>query len=78
MELYVAKVVWYCDGEDGPQTDHLVIAGECFADVMEQLQGYYHSENIDNVHIELINPERPLVRLPNEETYEVIKERGEI
>lgn len=77
MNLYVAKVIWYCEGEDGPQTDHLVIAGEGFADIMEQLEDYY-GEAIDNVHLELINHERPLVRLPDEQTYEAIKERGEI
>ena len=77
MKLFVAKVVWYCEGEDGPITDHLVIAGENFADASEQLEDYY-GEDIDNVHIELINHRRPLVRLPDEETYEAIKERGEI
>ena len=77
MKLYVAKVIWYCEGEDGPQTDHLVVAGETFADVMDTLEDYY-GEDIDNVHIELINHERPLVRLPDKQTYEAIKERGEI
>jgi hypothetical protein len=77
MKLYVTSVVWYCEGEDGPMTDHLVIAGEGFTDVMEQLEDYY-GEDIDNVHLELINHERPLVRLPDEKTYEAIKERGEI
>ena len=77
MKLYVAKVVWYCEGEDGPLTDHLVVAGETFADAMDTLEDYY-GEDIDNVHLELINHERPLVRLPDEQTYEAIKERGEI
>lgn len=77
MKLYVTSVIWYCEGEDGPITDHLVIAGEGFTDVMEQLEEYY-GEDIDNVHLELINHERPLVRLPDEQTYEAIKERGEI
>lgn len=77
MKLYVANVIWYCEGEDGPITDHLVIAGEGFTDVMEQLEDYY-GEDIDNVHLELINHERPLVRLPDEQTYEAIRERGEI
>ena len=79
MKLYVAKVVWYCEGENdgGPITDHLVVAGEGFVDVMEQLEDYY-GDDIDNVHLELINHERPLVRLPDEQTYEAIKERGEI
>lgn len=77
MKLFVAKVIWYCDGEDGPITDHLVIAGDSFADIMDQLEGYY-GEDIDNVHLELINPENPFVRLPDEQTYEAIKERGEI
>ena len=78
MKLYVAKVIWYCEGEDGPITDHLVIAGENFADAMEQLEDYYSHNDIDNVHLELINHERPLIRLPDEQTYEAIKERGEI
>ena len=80
MKLYVAKVVWYCQGEDSPDgaiTDHLVIAGEGFTDIMEQLEDYY-GEDIDNIHLELINPENPFVRLPDEQTYEAIKERGEI
>ena len=77
MKLFVAKVIWYCDGEDGPITDHLVIAGDSFADIMDQLEGYY-GEDIDNVHLKLINPENPFVRLPDEQTYEAIKERGEI
>lgn len=77
MKLYATKVVWYCEGEEGPITDHLIIAGENFADVMEQLEDYY-GDDIDNVHIELINHERPLVRLPDEQTYEAIRERGEI
>lgn len=77
MKLYVAKVIWYCEGEDGPITDYLVIAGESFVDVMGTLEDYY-GEDIDNVHLELINHERPLVRLPDEQTYEAIKERGEI
>ena len=78
MKLYVAKVVWYCAGEDGPITDHLVIAGEGFADVVDILEEYYDGDDIDNIHLELINHERPLVRLPDEQTYEAIKERGEI
>ena len=77
MKLFVAKVIWYCDGENGPITDHLVIAGEDFSDVMKQLEEYY-GEDIDNVHLELINPENPFVRLPDEQTYEAIKERGEV
>lgn len=77
MKLYVAKVMWYCEGEDSPLTDHLVIAGEGFTDVMEQLEDYY-GDDIDNVHLELINHERPFVRLPDEQTYEAIKEKGEI
>ena len=78
MKLYVAKVVWYCLGEDGPITDRLVVAGEGFADVVDILEEYYNGEDIDNICIELVNQERPLVRLPDEETYEAIKERGEI
>ena len=35
-------------------------------------------EDIDNIHLKLINPENPFVRLPDEQTYEAIKERGEI
>ena len=77
MKLFVAKVIWYCDGEDGPQTDYLVIAGDSFADIMDQLEGYY-GDDIDNVHLEIINPEHPFVRLSDEQTYEAIKERGEI
>ena len=77
MKLFVAKVIWYCDGENGPITDHLVIAGEDFSDVMKQLEEYY-GEDIDNIHLELINPENPFVRLPDEQTYEAIKERGEV
>lgn len=77
MKLYVAKVVWYCEGEDGPITDYIVVSGESFADAMDILEEYY-GEDIDNVHLELINHEHPLVRLPDEATYEAIKERGEI
>lgn len=77
MKLYVAKVVWYCEGEDGPLTDYLVVAGEDFADAMGQLVEYY-GDDIDNVHLELINNENPYVRLPDEQTYEAIKERGEV
>lgn len=78
MKLYMAKVIWYCEGEDGPITDHLVIAGENFTDVMEQLEDYYDSNDVDNIYLNLINHERPLVRLPDEQTYEAIKERGEV
>ena len=77
MKLFVAKVVWYCDGEDGPQTDYLVVAGDDFTDALKELENYY-GEDIDNIHLELINPENPFVRLPDEQTYEAIKERGEI
>ena len=76
MRLYVAKVKWYCEGEDGPITDYLVIAGEDFADVMGQLVDYY-GDDIDTVRLELVNNEHPYVRLPDEQTYEAIKERGE-
>lgn len=79
MRLYVAKVKWYCEGEDAPDgaiTDYLVIAGEDFADVMGQLVDYY-DDDIDTVRLELINPEHPYVRLPDKDTYEAIKERGE-
>ena len=44
MKLYVAKVIWYCKGEDSPDgsiTDYLVIVGESFTDIMEQLEDYY-------------------------------------
>jgi hypothetical protein len=77
MKLFVAKVIWYCEGEDGPITDHLVVAGEGFADVMDTLEDSY-GEDLDNVHLEIINPAFPYVRLPDEQTYEAIKERGEI
>lgn len=76
MKLYVAKVIWYCEDEDGPITDYLVIAGEGFADVMERLVDYY-GDDIDTVRLEVINNENSYVRLPNEQTYEAIKERGE-
>ena len=77
MKLFVAKVVWYCDGEDGPQTDYLVVAGDDFTDALRELENYY-GEDMDNVHLELINHERPLVRLSDEQIYEAIKERGEV
>ena len=80
MKLYVAKVIWYCKGEDSPDgsiTDYLVIVGESFTDIMEQLEDYY-GDDIDNVHLEAINHEHPFVRLPDEHTYKAIKERGEI
>lgn len=77
MKLFVAKVVWYCDGEDGPQTDYLVVAGDDFTDALKELENYY-GEDMDNVHLEVINPEHPFVRLPDKQTYEAIKERGEI
>ena len=76
MKLYTAKVIWYCEGENGPITDYLVITGEDFADVMGQLVDYY-GDDIDTVRLELINNEHPYVRLPDEQTYEAIKERGE-
>ena len=79
MKLYVAKVVWYCEGEDSPDgsiTDYLVITGESFTDVMSQLEDYY-GDDIDNIHLELVNPEQGFVRLPNEQTYEAIKEESE-
>ena len=42
MKFYVAKVIWYCEGEgDGPITDYLAITGENFTDVMSQLEDYY-------------------------------------
>ena len=76
MKLYVAKVVSYCEGEDGPITDYLVIAGESFTDIMEQLEDYY-GDDIDNIHLDLVNPEQGFVRLSNEQTYEAIKEESE-
>lgn len=78
MRFYVAKVTWYCEGEEGPLTDYLSIAGESFDDVMSQLSDYYQDDELDAVEIKLINHERPLVRLPDEAAYEVVKERGEI
>lgn len=77
MKLFVAKVIWYCEGEDGPQTDHFVVTGDDFADALSELEKYY-GEDIDNVYLEVINPEHPFVRLSDEQTYEAIKERGEI
>ena len=77
MKLFVAKVIWYCDGEDKPTTDHLVVTGDDFTGALSELEKYY-GEDIDNVYLEVINPEHPFVRLPDEQTYETIKERGEI
>ena len=51
---------------------------ECFDDVMSQLSDYYNDDELDAIEIKLINHERPLVRLPDEATYEAIKDRGEI
>ena len=76
MKLYVAKVIWYCEDKEGLITDYLVIAGEGFMDIMERLDDYY-GDDIDNVHLELINNENSYVLLPDEQTYEAIKERGE-
>lgn len=78
MRFYIAKVTWYCEGEEGPLTDYLSVAGESFDDIMSQLSEYYQDDELDAVEIKLINYERPLVRLPDEQTYEAIKERGEI
>ena len=38
MKLFVAKIIWYCDGEDGPQTDYLVVAGDDFTDALRELE----------------------------------------
>ena len=79
MKLFVAKVIWYCNGEYSPDcsiTDYLVITGESFTDVMSQLEDFY-GDDIDNIHLELVNPEQGFVRLPNEQTYEAIKEESE-
>ena len=76
MKLFVAKIVWYYEGGDGPQIDYLVVADDDFTDALRELENYY-GEDIDNVHLEVINHEHPFVRLPDEQTYEAIKERGE-
>ena len=78
MNLYVAKVTWYTEGEEGPIVDYLCIAGDGINNVASQLCRYYHEDEIDSIEIKLINPEHPFVRLPDEQTYEAIKERGEI
>ena len=78
MRFYLAKVVWYCEGEEGPLTDYMCITGECFSDVMDQLSDYYNDNEIDDIEIKLINYDRPLVRLPDEETYKLIMGKGEI
>ena len=77
MKLFVAKIIWYCEGEDSPITDYLVVAGDDFTEALRELENYY-GEDIDNIYLEVINPERPLVCLPDEEIYEAIKGRGEV
>ena len=78
MRLYIAEVTWYCEGEKGPLTDYLCVAGESFDEVISQLSDYYQDDQLDTVKIKLINYERPLVRLPDEAIYKAIEERGEI
>ena len=77
MKFYLAKITWYCEGEEGPLVDYLAITGEDMVDVMDQLNAYYNGD-IDTIELKLINYDRPLVRLPDAETYELIKERGEV
>ena len=77
MKFYLAKVTWCCEGEEGPIVDYLAIAGGDMVNVMDQLNFYYNGD-IDTIELKLINYDRPLVRLPDAETYELIKDKGEI
>ena len=78
MQLYTAKVKWYCEGEEIPLTDYLVLAADGMADAASQLIGRYGEANIDDIDIKLINYDHPFVRLPDKETYDDITERGEL
>lgn len=54
MKLFVAKITWY--DENGPIHDNVVIAAESFAKANEQLTTIFGDENLETIHLTLINP----------------------
>ena len=77
MRFYVAKVIYYNESEEHLDTDYICVTGENFVGAMDVIEDYY-GKDLDTVELELINKERPLVLLPNFETYEKIRVEGDI
>ena len=74
MKFYLAKVSYYDSIGDNIVQDCLTIAGSTFADAIKTIEDYYGV--VEDIFIEIINPEYPFAILPNEETYEAIRETG--
>ena len=76
MKFFVALVKWYDESEEGIRTDYICVTGKNFADATSNIEEYY-GDTLDNVDLEIINKEHPLVILPNFDTFEKIRVEGD-
>ena len=75
MKSYLAKVNYYDSIGDDIVQDCLTIAGSTFADAIKTIEDYY-GDDLEDIFIEIVNSEYPFAILPNEETYDAIRETG--
>lgn len=76
MKLYVAEVTWYPDYDEcpGPCIEHLIITEQDMAEATAYIASYYGEERVETIKLTCLNPEAPLVRIPEDSYNSLVKD----
>ena len=82
MKLFTGSVTFYNPDADSNSpstiTDHIIIAGKSYSDAVDHITQYYDEDEIDNLTLELLNPNAPLITFETDYVPRLVKEKGVI
>ena len=84
MRLFTGTVTFYNpdaqSDSDYPSmiTDHIIIAGESYSDAANNITKYYGEDDVDNITLEVLNPEAPIITFETSDVVRLVKEEGVI
>ena len=82
MKLFTGSVTFYnpdaASNSPSTFTDHIIIAGESYSDAANYITQYYGEDEIDNLTLELLNPNAPLITFETDKVPRLVKEEGVI
>jgi hypothetical protein len=77
MKLFTGSITFY-DPDTNYLTDYVIVAGETYGDAANTLVDYYGADTVENITLELINPDQPLVAFETNTVPRLVKDEGVI
>ena len=82
MKLFTGSITFYnpitSPDESTHITDYVIVAGETYGDAADTLANYYGADNVENITLELINPDQPLVAFETNTVPRLVRKEGVI